>query len=185
MFVCMLVCVCCICNEFLFPESCCCLLSINLPTSFQLLFWRLFLSILLDVHVSALVCCGSVFALTNQIKSLTLFVTHYPLLARLEVLCPGVVANYHMSFLSVCADFYLDKHSFNHSIHQSFFHAVNLCVFAGVIRGSKPLPFFLSPSIQHRYSSSFMLFFTDERRRRPTRFAHSVSVSACARRSGT
>ena len=33
-----------------------------------------------------------------QVKCLTLFVTHYPVLSELEQLYPDSVANYHMSF---------------------------------------------------------------------------------------
>ena len=38
--------------------------------------------------------CGSF-----QVKSLTLFVTHYPLLAQLERLYPGTAGNFHMSYV--------------------------------------------------------------------------------------
>ncbi|XP_013390152.1 DNA mismatch repair protein Msh3-like [Lingula anatina] len=35
----------------------------------------------------------------EEVKCLTLFVTHYPILSTLETLLPGCVANYHMSFM--------------------------------------------------------------------------------------
>ena len=37
--------------------------------------------------------------LTHQVKSLTLFVTHYPVLAQLETTFPGTVGNFHMAYV--------------------------------------------------------------------------------------
>ena len=37
--------------------------------------------------------------LTHQVKSLTLFVTHYPVLAQLEATFPGTVGNFHMAYV--------------------------------------------------------------------------------------
>ena len=34
-----------------------------------------------------------------QVKALTLFVTHYPLLAEMESTYPGTVGNFHMSYV--------------------------------------------------------------------------------------
>ena len=36
-----------------------------------------------------------------QVKSLVLFVTHYPLLAELEQKYPQTVANFHMAYVEV------------------------------------------------------------------------------------
>jgi hypothetical protein len=44
------------------------------------------------------------FVVVLQIRCLTLFVTHYPLLANLSVLFPRVVENYHMAFMTVRAN---------------------------------------------------------------------------------
>ena len=34
-----------------------------------------------------------------QVRCLTLFVTHYPMLAEFQCLYPDIVGNFHMSFL--------------------------------------------------------------------------------------
>lgn len=48
------------------------------------------------------------FVLVFKVKSLTLFVTHYPLLCELERQCPEHVGNYHMAFL-------LNQHESDHN----------------------------------------------------------------------
>ena len=46
--------------------------------------------------------CGLVL-IHAQIQCMTLFVTHYPLLANLSVVFPREVGNYHMAFMNVRA----------------------------------------------------------------------------------
>ena len=38
--------------------------------------------------------------LNQKMKCFTLFVTHYPLLAKLQEEFPSIVGNYHMSFIT-------------------------------------------------------------------------------------
>ena len=50
------------------------------------------------VQCSNLLVCLSVWYFP-QVRSLTLFVTHYPVLAQLESTFPGAVGNFHMSYV--------------------------------------------------------------------------------------
>ena len=44
-------------------------------------------------------CIYCTFCCVSQVQALTLFVTHYPLLAQLEVLYPDTAGNFHMSYV--------------------------------------------------------------------------------------
>ena len=60
------------------------------------------MSIVAHVLCISIMCVGdplSALTASHQVKSLTLFVTHYPVLAQIEDTFPGTVGNFHMAYV--------------------------------------------------------------------------------------
>ena len=53
------------------------------------------------VYVRVCACVCVCVCVCVQVKCLTLFVTHYPLIGDLQKCFPSAVANYHMAYLQV------------------------------------------------------------------------------------